>query len=212
MDEVLEFCRRVLGADGPGVEAAEAARSAGGAGRVALLAAAAEVCRRSSQNGGPPAQPPEPDSLSAAIAAELAAATARLPERHREALALRELLRLSHDQIAQVMGIDAAAVAPLLARARLRLRRERRGTSAELGCSDAERALRVLARRQDSEPLSGEDDDWLVRHLLACGSCNEAHAAMIEASVCYRAWPVGSPPGRQAAPVPAGGSVTAAHG
>ena len=56
------------------------------------------------------------------VAAEMAAATARLPERQREALALREALRLSHEQIGQVMGLEAAAVAPLLARARLRLR------------------------------------------------------------------------------------------
>jgi hypothetical protein len=221
MDEVLEFCRRVLGADGPAVEAAEAVRAAGGAGRVELLAAAARICRRFGQGGAPAgirSRPPVPDSLSAAVAAELAAATAKLPERHREALALRELLRLSHDQIAQVMEIDAAAVAPLLARARLRLRQERRGVSAQGGCDDADRALRVLARRQDSEPLSAEDDHWLHGHLLACATCNATHAAMIESSVCYRAWD-SVPPAPSAVlrtgerdRIPAGGSVAAAHG
>ena len=45
-----------------------------------------------------------------------------LNERQREVLALRELLRLSYDQIAYVLAIEPAAVAPLLARARLRLR------------------------------------------------------------------------------------------
>jgi hypothetical protein len=213
MDEVLEFCRRVLGADGPAEEAAETVRGRAGPnhGRVESLAAAARICRRSSPGGEPAADAPVPDSLTAAVAGELAAATARLPERHREALALRELLRLSHDQIAQAMEIDAAAVAPLLARARLRLRQERRGVSVEGGCDDADRALRVLARRQDSEPLSGDDDHWLHGHLLACATCNATHAAMIESSVCYRAWPAGPFPVLRTARMPAGGSVAAAH-
>jgi hypothetical protein len=124
----------------------------------------------------------------------MAAATAGLPERHREALALRESLRLSHDQLAKVMGIDPAAVAPLLARARLALREQRRGVPSGSGtCGDRDRALRSLARRQDSEPLTGDDDEWLLAHLGTCEECNRAHAAMIEASACYRAW---SPPGR----------------
>jgi hypothetical protein len=217
MDEVLEFCRRVLGADGPAVETAEAVRGRAGPnhGRVELLAAAARICRRSGQGAAPAGDEPVPDSLSAAVAAELAAATAKLPERHREALALRELLRLSHDQIAQVMEIDAAAVAPLLARARLRLRQERRDVSVQGSCDDADRALRVLARRQDSEPLSAEDDHWLHGHLLACATCNATHAAMIESSVCYRAWdsvPPAPSPVLQTARMPAGGSVAAAHG
>jgi hypothetical protein len=132
--------------------------------------------------------------LAEAVDAEMAAATAGLPERHREALALRESLRLSHDQLAKVMGIDPAAVAPLLARARLALREQRRGVPSGSGtCGDRDRALRSLARRQDSEPLTGDDDEWLLAHLGTCEECNRAHAAMIEASACYRAW---SPPGR----------------
>jgi hypothetical protein len=137
---------------------------------------------------------PEPeaqDGLAAAVARELASATTALPERQREGLALRELLRLSYEQIAQVMDIEPAAVAPLLARARLRFRVERRGSAlpATASCGDGERALRLLARRQDSEPLSGEDDEWLLSHLVSCAVCEVSHAAMLEASVCYRAWP-----------------------
>jgi hypothetical protein len=88
------------------------------------------------------------------------------------------------------MEIEQVAVGPLLARARLRLRSERRGTEIA-GCEDRERALRVLASRQDSEPLSHEDDEWLLAHLADCKSCEMAHGAMLEASVCYRAWPPG---------------------
>ncbi|HEV3053429.1 MAG TPA: sigma-70 region 4 domain-containing protein, partial [Solirubrobacteraceae bacterium] len=129
-----------------------------------------------------------PSDLAGAVDQEIRNAVARLPERQREVLALREVLRLSHEQIAKVMGIDGAAVAPLLARARLRLRELRRDApAAPAACDQRDRALRALARRQDSEPLTGEDDEWLFAHLGSCPECDQAHAAMIEASVCYRA-------------------------
>ena len=88
------------------------------------------------------------------------------------------------------MEIDTAAGAPLLARARLRLRSERRETDAEPGvaCAQRERTLRVVACRLDSEPINAEDDAWLRAHLGECTGCEMAHAAMLEASVCYRAW------------------------
>jgi hypothetical protein len=205
MDEVLEFCRRVLGAGAHADEAVAEARSLTTPGdRVAMLAAAARACRvradaaADARNGGATRSNGNADGgqdslgLAAAVDAEMEAATARLPERHREALALRESLRLSHDQVARAMGIDAAAVAPLLARARLALREQRRGSPVGSGaCADRDRALRSLARRQDSEPLTGDDDEWLFAHLGTCEECDRAHAAMLEASVCYRAW---SPP------------------
>ena len=196
MDEVQQFCLRVLGAPEPAADAAARARAEGGDDRVALLRAAARECREHAEhrNGGDPGADggdEQQAGLSAAVARELAASTARLPERQREALALRELLRLSYEQISQVMGIEQAAVAPLLARARLRLRAELRGGSADLlqdDCQERDRALRVLASRQDSEPLSAEDDRWVLAHMAGCRSCETAHAAMLEASVCYRAW------------------------
>jgi hypothetical protein len=205
VDEVQEFCRRVLG-PGPAAEAAAArARGAQPADRVTLLAAAARECRASAEHQNPSDPPPEEPSgdrgaLAAAVARELASATAALPERQREGLALRELLRLSYEQISQVMDIEQAAVAPLLARARLRLRVERRGSPIPVGapCGEGERSLRLLARRQDSEPLAGEDDEWLLSHLASCAACEVAHAAMLEASVCYRAWP--RPPSAQNLP------------
>jgi hypothetical protein len=196
MDEVQQFCLRVLGVPGPAADAAARARAAGGEDRVAVLAAAARECRghADQRNGGDPGADgteEPPSGLSAAVARELAASTARLPERQREALALRELVRLSYEQISQVMGIEQAAVGPLLARARLRFRAERRGGGADLqeaGCQERDRALRVLASRQDSEPLSAQDDSWVLAHMAGCRSCDTAHSAMLEASVCYRAW------------------------
>jgi sigma-70-like protein len=199
MDEVREFCLRVLG-DGPGaIEAAEETRAEAGADRVQLLAAAARACRARAGVQAPPpgpteaAETPAVDGLAAAVARELAVATARLPDRQREALAARELLGLSYDDVAAVMGIDRAAVAPLLARARLRLRAERRGSSFEAAykCTHGDRALRALALRQDGEALDEQEDGWLFDHLGECEECSRAHAAMLEASFCYRAWPTG---------------------
>ena len=196
MDEVLELCRRVLGDGNEAEQVATAARAEQTHDRIALLAAAARACReRPEKENGASATDPHADAsdgLADAVAQELASATARLPEREREALALRELLRLSYEQISSVMGLQTAAVAPLLARARLRLRAERRGSvgvSANATCAEHERSLRILACRQDSEPLSHEDDEWVLAHLAGCPECATAHAAMLEASVCYRAWP-----------------------
>jgi hypothetical protein len=198
MDEVEEFCVRVLGARELAADAAERARAeSDGDDRIALLRAAVVECRERGdrRDGDGLVEDDEiaggSSGLAAAVARELAESTARLPERQREALVLRELLRLSYEQIAQVLGIDQVAVAPLLARARLRLRAERRGRGIEqeAPCEHRERALRILASRQDSEPVSAEDNEWVLAHMAECPSCDTAHAAMLEASVCYRAWP-----------------------
>jgi hypothetical protein len=204
MDEVHEFCRRVLGPGGDADEAAREALSEPRGSRVALLAGAARACRgRAVEHGESVSNGGVPGDLAGAVEAEVRDAVARLPERQREALALREVLGLSHEQIAEVMGIDAAATAPLLARARLRLRELRRGAPpAPATCDQRDRALRALARRQDSEPLTGEDDEWLFVHLGTCPECDRAHAAMIEASVCYRAVPASSGTGAEVPPVP----------
>src|SRR5262249_8934844 len=158
----------------------------------ATLSAAASICRRRTedtngeQGSDGEISPDAAPGLAAAVARELTESTARLPERQREALALRELLRLSYDQMSQVMGIEPTAVPRLLARARLRLRTERRGVGApDGGCEDRDRALRVLACRQDSEPISAEDGTWLLAHMAGCSACDTAHAAMLEASACY---------------------------
>jgi hypothetical protein len=193
MDEVREFCNRVLGPGQAADVAYREAQTSGAGGRIELLAAAAEACRRQADGPGRTvaAGRAGDDSLAANVARELRSALRELPERQREVLALRELLRLSHAQIAWVMKVDPAAVAPLVARSRLRLRAERRGLTAERpACPERERALRVLVCRHDSEPLGADDDAWVVNHLGACAECGRAHPAMVEASACYRAWPV----------------------
>jgi hypothetical protein len=189
-DETSEFCRRVLGTGDPAVEAAlQARQSANGGDRLELLAAAAAACRSraDAEPAAAPAATP-PDGLADAVRAEIEQATAKLPERQREALALREALRLRYAEIAAVMKIDPAAVAPLIARARLRLREERRGTPATVGeCEERDRALRLLALRQDGEPAGEDEADWLLEHIGICHECGASHAAMLEASLCYRA-------------------------
>jgi hypothetical protein len=137
----------------------------------------------------------DPTALSVAVAEELAAACAQLAERHRETLALRELLGLTYAEIATVIRVEPAAVGSLLARARLRLRSTLRGPfpAADPGCEEIDRSLRALARRQDGEAMPAQESDWLLDHLGGCEQCSRAHAAMLEASVCYRAWPSSSP-------------------
>ena len=196
MDEIRGFCVRMLG-DGEAAQAAErAARAAGDGDLIVALAAAVAGCReREASAGRAPAGAggPDPESgdedLAAAVAREVRAAAALLPERQREALALREFLELPYDDVAGVVGVEPAAVAPLLARARLRLRAELRGDPEPASsCPEHDRALRTIALRQDGQPVPGADDDWLLEHLGHCAACGRAHAAMLEASACYRAW------------------------
>jgi hypothetical protein len=130
-------------------------------------------------------------SLREAVAGELAAASSRLSDAEQEALARRERQRLPHGQIAQELGLESERQAALLlAGARLRLRAELRGGSPESpgGCAARERALILLAKRQDGESLEPDEEDWIRQHMAECEPCERAHAAMLEASVCYRAW------------------------
>jgi DNA-directed RNA polymerase specialized sigma24 family protein len=197
VDEVLEFCRRVLLDETLASEAAAEVAALDQPDRLARLAAAGRACRERG-NRVPPAalavaaantNGSMPD-LGAAVARELSAASSQLAERHRETLALRELLGLSYGEIATVIGVEPSAVAPLLARARLRLRMALRGPIAvsEPPCDSRDRALRALARRQDGQPTSVEDEDWLLDHMASCPSCERDHAAMLESAACYRGW------------------------
>jgi sigma-70-like protein len=188
MDELHGFCVRMLG-PGEGADAARAAGRDAGDDRVQALAAAAAVCREHESVGEPSEATDEPGSLAEAVAREVAQATAQLPERQREALALRDLLGLPYDEVGAVVGIDASAVGPLLARARLRLRVALRGDGVPMPpCDERERALRTIARRQDGEEVAEADEDWLIEHLGHCVGCARAHSTMLEASACYRAW------------------------
>jgi hypothetical protein len=191
--EVLELCRRALGGRAGAEDAAGAALSARRSERIELLRAAVRECRRVGEDTPMPAArgaAAPAGTLAEAVAGELAVANAVLPGRQREVLALRELLGLDHAQVGQVMGIDPAAVAALLARARLSLRSALRAAPAEPAddCPERERALRALARRQDGEAPETGEEEWIRDHMAACPACERAHAAMLEASVCYRAW------------------------
>lgn len=188
MDAVTAFCERLLGHGDAADAAAQAARRRGGGDELAALAAAAAACQRA------PAQREDGEGdggevpLAQAVANEVSAAAAGLPAGQRAGLALRDLLGLAHEQVARVLGIDDATATLLIARARLALRAQLRGPSELPACDERERALRTLARRQDGEPVSDADDDWVVEHLGHCVGCARSHAAMLEASACYRAW------------------------
>jgi hypothetical protein len=187
--ELRELARRILGPGPAAYEAARAALAQPSADRLEATARTTAECRR--RDGASVSLPPRrTESLAGAVAAEVERANAGLPQRQREALALRELMRLSHRQIAAVMGLEAPAVASLLARSRLKLREELRGPYAHetAPCVEREHALRILARRLDSEPVGPSDDSWIFAHMAVCPGCERAHAQMLEASVRYRAW------------------------
>ncbi len=210
MDELDRLCVRILGEGEPARAAAEQARHADG--RIAAVRAAVIACRESAPGTGegqvdaPPATAGG-ESLGGAVARELAAASARLPQPEREALTLRELLGLPYAQIADVTGAAPGEVAALLARARLALRAELRDSSEpQPTCDENERALRTIASRQDGESVPAADDEWLVDHLGHCRGCGQAHASMLEATACYRAWQPEETPSAGAEPAAPSGA------
>ena len=130
---------------------------------------------------------------TAMLAAEqdsIRAANARLPERQREVLALREIQGMSYEDIADLLEMNSNSVAQLISRARIRLRDELRGEAAAsitASTPDCERALPLLARRQDGK-LDAAAGEWLDVHLTGCPTCPLAAEAMAEAGASYRAW------------------------
>lgn len=141
---------------------------------------------------GDPDDDPDRKVLLGAQQEEVRAANARLPERQREALALRELEEMSYDEIAAVMGMNRNSVAQLISRARINLRDELRGTalaSVATSSPDCERALPLIASRDDGQlDEASADAAWLLSHLAGCDTCAVAREAMQEAGVSYRAW------------------------
>ncbi|MGH2713901.1 MAG: sigma-70 family RNA polymerase sigma factor, partial [Thermoleophilaceae bacterium] len=133
---------------------------------------------------------PERSALLESSQEEVRAANARLPRRHREVLALRELEGCSYDEIAQILGINRNAVSQLIWRARARLRDELRlGAVASVAAmsEDCERAQALISSQQDGE-LDEFDRAWLERHLDECGNCRTRKAALLEVGTSYRAW------------------------
>jgi hypothetical protein len=194
MDELEQFSLRMLGEPEAAGRAARSAREAGEE-RRERLARVVAACREATAGGEQAGSAASADhgrgdaGLAQAVAAELRAASARLPPAQREALALRGLLELDHDELAAAMAIEPSEVAPLLARSRIGLRAELRGSPVPAAaCSEHERTLRAATLRQDSEPVSEADSDWLLHHLGQCQECARAHAGMLEGAACYRGW------------------------
>lgn len=132
---------------------------------------------------------PERSALASSQDSAVRLANERLPERQREVLALRELEGLSYDEIASVMEMKSNAVAQLISRARIGLRKEMQAgaaASVALATADCETAHLALACRQDGQ--GGFDADWLNAHLAGCSNCRIAGEEMAEAGVSYRAW------------------------
>jgi hypothetical protein len=66
---------------------------------------------------------------------------------------------------------------------------ELRGPAApDTDCGERERAARALACRPDGETPPGEEDERVRIHRSECAARERMHAAMLEASVCYRGW------------------------
>jgi len=131
---------------------------------------------------------PERAALASSQEEAVRAANERLPERQREVLALRELDGLSYDEIGSVMEMKPNAVAQLISRARIGLRKEMRAgavASVALATPDCDRAHGALACRQDGQAT---DDEWLDGHLADCANCRVAAEEMAEAGLSYRAW------------------------
>ena len=114
MDEVYEYCVRMLGAGALAIHASHEAFVTGGTDRIDRLTGAVQACRSRAEEASASGAAGAADAASAAgagsgdgsgtladsVAREVADATAQLPPDQREALALRDLVGLSHEQIA----------------------------------------------------------------------------------------------------------------
>lgn len=215
MDDIQRLCVRLVG-EAAGTAAAEAARAQTGADGPARLKAALTACRQAPAEtddaGGPAGVVGETSGgLADAVGAELRRAVSGLGREARELLALRDLLGLSYVEIADVIEGQSDRVALGLAAARLGLREQLRGPGQpQPECPERDRALRTIACRQDGQPVPAADDDWLIEHLGHCRGCAQAHAAMLEAAACYRAWAAAEASGGDRARSAGTGGATAA--
>lgn len=122
-----------------------------------------------------------------AHADEVREATTRLPERQREALTLDTSGR-SYEEIAAAIGTNRDAVAQLVARARINLYDELRGTplASVVPSPDCERALPLIAMREDGQiEASSGDADWLEAHLAGCDRCRAGEEQMRAAATAF---------------------------
>lgn len=153
---------------------------------------------RAAGHPAPRSSEADPNATPSRDQEEISEANARLPERQREALALRGLEALSYEEIAAIMEVSPKTISQLVSRARINLRDELRGTALASVPPSAEcgRAMPLIACREDGqlEPASAEAT-WLDDHLEACDRCRLGVEAMREAASSYRAWaPIAAPP------------------
>ncbi len=136
-----------------------------------------------------PTADPALSILAAAQGDDVRAANARLPERHRLVLALRELEGMSYAEIGRVLDITTGAVAQLVARARLALRRELRIAQVDPETMDPACRARLgyIGMLLDGE-LPVDRAHALSQHISLCPTCTASRAAFEDASVRYRAW------------------------
>jgi sigma-70-like protein len=136
-------------------------------------------------------------------AEDVRAAAMRLPRRQREALELRERESSSYGEIASSMELDVGAIAQLIARARINLYDELRGTalaSVAAPSPECERALPLIAAREDGQlEAASAEPAWLEAHLAGCERCRLADEQMGEAATAYS---VGTLPGTATAAEP----------
>lgn len=115
-------------------------------------------------------------------------ANSQLRPRQRQALALRELEGMSYQQIADVLGLKANAVAQLICRSRVKFKEELCSAAVKAARSRAcDRALPLLSMSLDEE-LEGAKRRWLDKHLATCEGCRESLEALQEVSISYRSW------------------------
>ena len=139
----------------------------------------------------PPEDEPDRNVLLAASQDEIRAANAALAPRQREALALRELEGLSYDEIAVLMAMNRNSVAQLISRARIALRSALRHTALHTiapASKACEKALGLIAMRDDGQLKRSDDAGWLDAHLATCDRCVLGREAMAEAGASYRIW------------------------
>lgn len=147
--------------------------------------------------------------MNATATGELAPASARLPERQREVLALREE-GLSYEEIAARLEATPDRVGQLLAHAWINLYDEQVGTvlASVAPTPDCERALGLIAARHDGELEAGSPDgEWLEAHLAGCHRCRRGVEEIGEAHALYRSSERGESGHRRRRATPLAGAV-----
>jgi RNA polymerase sigma factor (sigma-70 family) len=132
---------------------------------------------------------PEQAALIASQQEDVRRANDRLPARYQEVLALREVEGRSYERIGATLGLAENAVAQLIWRARVRLRRElRHGAVASIvpRTEECERALGLIVAQDDGELHDLAEVAWLNAHLDACEGCRLARTALLEVGSSYR--------------------------